>query len=388
MSSADPGAVPDVRIGVAIMHHPRRRDRIPDLVRACAPLAARVVTDPDPDGPPSPLRTAKRAWRAVEDGVTHHLVLQDDILLVRDFAAQLRRAVAQRPGHGISLYSHWDSPQNSYLVRRAAMAGSPFAPLSRHEWTPTQGFVLPAARARELADYLAGIPDEVKDDDEMVVNYCREHDVPVVATVPHLVDHREDPTIVGHEGRFHATVFLADPTLGADHWRLRAATEEALTRRCQPHEPRAYAVELRSSRCHLRLFRPGTGEPAEHYFGWYWADWCTLIGADPDAIIEGFDARADLRGVRVRRLRAVATEVWAAGYLLAADAAGVRGAREEASTAVTSAQLSRSAMATWVESGLSDRDHHRLSTEERRALVGVGLDGAACGWVNATRPPR
>ncbi|MEE3918910.1 Gfo/Idh/MocA family oxidoreductase [Micromonospora sp. BRA006-A] len=128
----------EIRLSVAIMHHPRRRERIPPLVRDCA-LTARVVTDPDPDGVPSPLRTAKVAWRAVADGATHHLVLQDDIRLIRSFATQVHRAIAARPEHGISLYSHWDSPQNSYLVRRAVIAGWPFAPLSLFEWTPPRG---------------------------------------------------------------------------------------------------------------------------------------------------------------------------------------------------------------------------------------------------------
>ncbi|MEE3918909.1 hypothetical protein V2I01_12225 [Micromonospora sp. BRA006-A] len=87
--------------------------------------------------------------------------------------------------------------------------------------------------ARELADYLAGIPDDVKDDDEMVVMFCREAGIPVVGTVPHLVDHRFDPTIVGHPGRFHATVFLPAPVLSPTYWQFSASAEEALARRCR-----------------------------------------------------------------------------------------------------------------------------------------------------------
>jgi len=56
------------------------------------------------------------------------------------------------------------------------------------EWVPAQGFLLPTALARELAGYLAGIPDEVCDDDQMTAVFCRERGIPVVATVPSLID--------------------------------------------------------------------------------------------------------------------------------------------------------------------------------------------------------
>ncbi|MCT2277425.1 hypothetical protein [Micromonospora chalcea] len=373
----------EIRLSVAIMHHPRRRERIPPLVRDCAPLTARVVTDPDPDGVPSPLRTAKVAWRAVADGATHHLVLQDDIRLIRSFATQVHRAIAARPEHGISLYSHWDSPQNSYLVRRAVIAGWPFAPLSLFEWTPTQGFVLPVRRARELADYLAGIPDDVKDDDEMVVMFCREAGIPVVGTVPHLVDHRFDPTIVGHPGRFHATVFLPAPVLSPTYWQFSASAEAALARRCRSDEKLPYTVQLHRSRCLLRPLRPGSGEPVEHGFGWYWADHCGLVGLTVNQVVDGFDRRLGVTGLPSGLQWRLALEVWAAGYLLGADAVTVR--RGEADgvwpPAAVGAGLAQAAMTSWITSGLAEPDATGLTAERRAALVAIGLAGVSQGWL-------
>ncbi|MBW6436410.1 hypothetical protein KZ829_21965 [Actinoplanes hulinensis] len=369
------------------MHHPRRRERIPPLVSDCAPLTARVITDPDPDGVPSPLRTAKVAWRSIEDGATHHLVLQDDIVLIQGFATQLHRAVSARPGHGISLYSHWDSPQNSYLVRRAVIAGWPFAPLSRSEWTPTQGFVLPVALARDLADYLAGIPDDVKDDDEMVVRFCREAGIPVVGTVPHLVDHRFDPTIVGHPGRFHATVFLPAPVLSADYWRLSASAEAALDRRCGSGEKLAYTIQLHRSRCLMRPLRPGTGEPVEHGFGWYWADHCGLIGVSAGDVVNGFDAFLGTRDPAPEPHWRLALEVWAAGYLLGADAVTVR--RGEAAgvwpPAAVGAGLAQAAMTSWISSGLAGQDAAGITARGRSDLIATGLAGVSRGWLDGWR---
>ncbi|AJC53647.1 hypothetical protein GZL_01043 [Streptomyces sp. 769] len=57
-----------------VMHHPRRAGVLPGLLEACAPFPVRVAEDPEPDGPPSPLRTAKRAWAAVGE-TTHHVVI-------------------------------------------------------------------------------------------------------------------------------------------------------------------------------------------------------------------------------------------------------------------------------------------------------------------------
>ncbi|HCU52094.1 MAG TPA: hypothetical protein DGG94_20235 [Micromonosporaceae bacterium] len=196
------------------MHHPAREHLLPPLLHACAPLRARVVTDPDPTGIPSPLRTAKHAWAAVAVGATHHLVLQDDVVLSAGFADDLRRVVRAQPQSAIALHTNWNSPENAYRVRLAATVGAPFAPLSTREWAPTLGFLLPAPLARDLAHYLARFPDEVRDDDELIVRFCRARSTPILACVPHLVDHGHAPTLAGHEGVVHATVFAGVDDVG------------------------------------------------------------------------------------------------------------------------------------------------------------------------------
>ncbi|MBP2702778.1 hypothetical protein JOL79_03045 [Microbispora sp. RL4-1S] len=357
----------DIRISVAVMHHPRRADRLPRLVRSCAPLRPRVVTDPDPSGPPSPLRTAKRAWAAVAPGATHHLVLQDDVTLTPGFAGLLNGAVAQRPRHAIALYSNWNSPQNSYHVRRAAAAGSPWAPLSPAEWTPTQGLVLPADQARELAEFLAPIPDAIRDDDEMVALFCAERGIRPLATVPHLVDHADEPTLAGHAGSFHATVYADGQALPPGHWTAGPGAEEALGARSAHRDAREFVVELIRSRCMLRFVRPGSGEPVEHGFGWYWADWASVAGIDPARVRDEFHAYARRDGVGAP----YAPEVWAAGYLLGADAAASGAAGTMAGT--VRARLLRDAVGSWIDSGLRPADRLTLGPAGRAALTELGV---------------
>jgi hypothetical protein len=366
-----------IRIGAAIMHHPRRADRLPGLIRGCAPLTPAVVTDPDPTGRPSPLRTAKRAWSRIEPGATHHLVLQDDVRPVPGFAAQLQEAVRHRPAHGVSLFCLWHTPHNSYLVRRAAVAGASYAPLSLDEWTPTQGFVLPVPIARELAEHLAGIPDEVQDDDEMIVIFCRERGIPVVATVPHLMDHGHERSLVGgHLNGLRAAVLApghpwqppaSRPALPSGPG-LPPEQSDLPSRHTDPPRgspdpatdpdlpPGHYAVELAGSVCSIR---PMHGDAVEHQFPWYWYDACPLTGLDPEAILDA----------AVPHLPAapppVLTEVWAAGYLIAADVARHRpGLRNPG-------PLTAAALESWIDQGLAPEDRALRTTCLRLAMTAV-----------------
>ncbi|MFG2007100.1 hypothetical protein ACGFNU_48925 [Spirillospora sp. NPDC048911] len=339
-----------IRISAAIMHHPRRAHRIPSLLRACAPLEPAVVPDPEPDGRPSPLRTAKRAWAAIGRDATHHLVLQDDVRLVPGFAGQLQEAVSRRPMHGVSSFCLWHTPHNSYLVRRAAVAGAAYARLSPFEWTPTQAFVLPVQHARALADYLAGIPDEVQDDDEMVVIFCRERGIPVVATVPHLMDHGHAESLVeGHSDGLRATVFTPDRRWPVDH---PSADLEL--------PPGPYTVALQDSVCTIRLMY---GDPVEHECGWYWYDACALAGVDPEEIL---DAGATHLSRVPGRVLSTMTEVWAACYLLGMDVA-----RSAPSTDAWG-PLAPAAIESWIDQGLSRQDHRALRDDcVRLALAAV-----------------
>lgn len=358
------------------MHHPARSWLLDGLLSSCARLDPRVVLDPRPDDFASPLRTAKVAWAAVSEDATHHMVLQDDIRLADGFSAQLLALLARHPDRALTLYTSWHTPQNSYLVRLAAVLGAPLAPLSAREWTPTLGLVLPAARARQLAAFLAEFPDEARDDDWLVLTFLRRLGSPVLATVPHLVDHTESGTLAGHPGRFHATLFQAEQPVPQTHWASAPELEDALTERASLRGPRAFTVELSGSRCLLRLLSADRGEPAEHTFGWYWHDWCHLVGAAPDRIAEGFD----------RYLRTAAcppwpaVEVWAASYLLGADAAAVaRGLPPYDPPDASRPDFVHRAVATWIRSGLRESDLTRLGDAGLRALTEVGVAAVAAG---------
>lgn len=396
-------------ISAVVMHHPARGP-VDALVDACRPLDVRVVEDPDPSGPPSPLRTAKVAWAAIAPGATHHLVLQDDVTPVADFAEHLHHVVRNRDRHALALYTNWNSPHNAYLVRSAAVSGQVWAPLGHHEWVPTLGLVLPADAARRLAEHLATFPDDYRDDDEAVVTFCAKEGHPVVATVPHLLEHGNGPSLAGNaaHGPRHATVPAGARVLPVDRWST-PGVDAFPARRSQARSP--VAVELRDSRCTVRVLRPHVGEPLEHPFGWDWADWSWWLGADPQVVASAVadlpvpSGAAHLPG----RLR---TEVGAAAFLLGFDAShtawpgGAPSAVGPAPGAALPGHAERdAAIRTWVLSGLARPDERTvLGLPERveasasdqggsvlEALVGFGLSAldagalAAGGSVRAAR---
>jgi hypothetical protein len=367
MAANDP-----VELSVVVMHHPSRRDRIPALLAACHPLPVRVVEDPDPGGPPSPLRTAKRAWAAIAPGATHHVVLQDDILPMAGFADYLHQAVAANPDDGLTLSVQQTSPRNSYAVRRAAMAGRPFAEMSAVEWTPTLALALPAAHAEELARYLAELPDSYVDDDHLVTSFCTERGIRVLASVPNLVEHADvvSLSIYGDEGRRPVTVY-------DEHWKLPPAWWETTGRGPVPAPERpeggGLAVELRESRCGLRPLSSGAGEPLEHPFTWEWRDHATLAGVPAEEVVATWRAAGGPDTLRP----ALTLEVWAAAFLLGADVFRPAGETEADDDFVPA--LRRRAVVSWLEMGLAGRDRRALTVDGWDTLVELAVLAADAG---------
>lgn len=376
-------STPQIQLSTVVMHHPARRAVLPGVLDSCADLAPVVVTDPDPDGPPSPLRTAKVAWAAIPPGTTHHLVLQDDVRAVPLVGDALRAAVAAHPDRGIALYVHWHNLPNAYYVRRAVAAGSPWAPVCP-TWVPTTGLVLPADTARDLAAYLRSFPDELRHDDDVITRFVAEHGVRVLATVPHLVDHVGDASVAGNDedGHRHAAVFTGRP-VRVGTWTAARSTVAGLVARNETRAATDHSVHVHDSECRIVLNRPGSGELLEHPFGWYWYDWCAVLGVDPDRVLAGCAAPvADAagRGVPPR----LGVEAWAAGYLLGRDVASLP------ATAPADPELLAAASRTLMRAGPAEPDRPVVTAhaDVLGALAEAGLAvGRADGPPDQVHPP-
>ncbi|GAA0829358.1 hypothetical protein ACFQVD_14620 [Streptosporangium amethystogenes subsp. fukuiense] len=377
------------RISVAVMYHPARQERLARLARACLPLRIVPVADPDPGSFPSPLRTAKRAWAAYGADATHHLVLQDDVLPVDGFSTHLLAAVAARPDDVLALYAHWNSPYNSYAIRQAAAGGAPWARLVPGEWTPAQGLVLPVALAAELGEYLADVPDHVRDDDTLIDRFLRERDRCALAAVPHLLDHDEVASVAGNAGHGvrRATVLLPGADLPPEHWSAPPRFDKGAVMRAAGARDWDFSVTFAFAGCFLGFLRPVNDDCVRHPFG-RWSDWCGVLGlgrADVLGPLEAFlgsSAGRDLAGVLegAGTSPEIAAELWAAAFLLGTDAA------DGAPAGPLTARLRRAVITSWVDSGLSGTEKARLTPAARSALVEMGVEGLACGLAHGPVP--
>jgi hypothetical protein len=355
------------RIAAALMLHPSRRDNVQQIMQSCAPIPIDVVMDPDPGGPPSSLRTARIAWSATRDDVTHHLVLQDDVVLAEGFAWHLNDIVARWPRHAIALYVNWNSPYNSYRVRCAAAAGRPWAPIASWEWIPTLGLVLPVTHARALAEYLETLPDTCTKDDYAITWFCAAMKIPVFTVVPHLLEHGDIRSVVGneHQGARHATVTAELSSLDAGYWRRADIPYDHM-------HTRQGAVSVIRSLCYVRYWRLDGGPSLNRTLpDWsHWSERCELLGVPRDRILATF---ADRLGASARTLGRngrpeVALEFWAAGFLLGADV-GQRAGHPSRPLSRAAEAVRDQSIRTWVLSGLDADDRRILGPEGQQRLV-------------------
>lgn len=187
-----------IRLSTAIMTHPARQDRARALAEAVAGLNPVIVVDQG--GGTGNLGAALRAWAAVGQDATHHLVLQDDVTPCGRFAARVHDAVSAQPSAAISLFCEWGS-RTAGLVRVAARRGWAWA-RAVDMYTPSQGLVLP----RQAALDFAALEDVGGADDQALVQYLRRRQITNLVTVPHLVEHDDHLSLTGngYQGLRHA----------------------------------------------------------------------------------------------------------------------------------------------------------------------------------------
>lgn len=116
---------------VAVMAHPRRRGFVEDLVEqlGCDPYVAWDRRDEEWD-------TGRRALAAHNSAAAHHIVVQDDAILCRDFLAGAEAAVAAAGEHPVGFYiGAVDSmPRIAASVEEAREAGASWLAMPGPLW--------------------------------------------------------------------------------------------------------------------------------------------------------------------------------------------------------------------------------------------------------------
>jgi hypothetical protein len=199
------------RISAAIMTHPARIEQAARLATKHPALNFSIVCDPEPGQPRGSLRTSRLAWSQVAEHATHHLVIQDDVLLHPDFDPVLEAVVSAMPDRAIAFFSEWGS-QTSYAIRLGALAGVGW--VEAVDWyVPSLALVLPAGAAREFDSFTGNHRFRSKiEDDDLLYEFLRVLGIQTVIPVPNWAEHADGPSVVGNDshGLRKATVFLPD----------------------------------------------------------------------------------------------------------------------------------------------------------------------------------
>ncbi|MBB5159536.1 hypothetical protein [Saccharopolyspora phatthalungensis] len=144
------------------------------------------------------MRTALAAWRSIEPEATHHLVVQDDMILSDGLVERARRAASAMPDAALSFFSIWDS-RNGGAVRLGALAGARWV-AAASEYTPSAVLLLPRSVAAGFVEFAERRTDTWPDD-ILMRQYLREAGVASYVSVPNAAEHADLPSISGNRFR-------------------------------------------------------------------------------------------------------------------------------------------------------------------------------------------
>lgn len=191
---------PDLSLTSTVMAHPLRSSEAERVLADLALPGAEVVFDPRPEAPRDSLRTAAAALsRATPDKSTHHLLLQDDTLLTKDFSTSVLECCRLHPDAALSFFVEWGS-RTAVLARMAAFSGISAVPVI-NPYMPSLALAMPSAPSATLARRMSSGSDAGEADDQAILRLLREEGVRTLVMVPNLVEHGDLPSLTGNTGQ-------------------------------------------------------------------------------------------------------------------------------------------------------------------------------------------
>jgi hypothetical protein len=175
------------------MFHPHREVLARSVQLQLGEARVALVPDPDPDGVPSPLRTAARAWELVSRGsLPWVFVCQDDIEVSEAAIESLDQAFESTDFSAIALYVNAQSRHNGFRARLAALASFRFVELHPLEYVPTQFLGMKTSVLRDVLPTLQEMSTTRVEDDDAIRDVLFGSNNTVGALLPNLVEHRMD----------------------------------------------------------------------------------------------------------------------------------------------------------------------------------------------------
>lgn len=201
-------------LSVAIAAHPNRSELVTQLKEelACPEELLNTIWDEKDDI----WDTHDRAWKAVAEGATHHLVLQDDAKVCLNLLPALREAVQIAPNKPMALYfgNATTHPKIVKTAARADLIGASWIKASGTFWGVA--ILLPVPMIGDMLQFCTGRRETY---DRRVAIWCEHHGHEVLYPWPSLVEHRDAPSLLypGRRPGRHAFRYIDnDPKLKGD----------------------------------------------------------------------------------------------------------------------------------------------------------------------------
>ena len=220
-----------VRLSVVVMAHEKRREWATQLAKQ---MSARIVWDRIEDRH----ETGYRCLQAVEEGATHHVIVQDDAIACRGVVPGMARAVAQFPDRPVGMYlgvGRGGDARKLRLIDTARTEGATWVSMGTGGPIWGVAMCLPVGDLEPLAEWYR--KTTLKNYDRRIWTWYRDRGAEAVYTVPSLFDHRngrENPSLIpGRRGlNRKAAWFIGEDVSALDvHWNRRVVRPSPSTRK-------------------------------------------------------------------------------------------------------------------------------------------------------------
>ncbi|MBP1999934.1 GR25 family glycosyltransferase involved in LPS biosynthesis [Paenibacillus shirakamiensis] len=189
----------ELNISISIMTHPMRRRLAKEVAEQLSHETVDIIIDPDPWSGPATLRTSIKAWASIKPDATHHIVLQDDVLLVDQFMDHVRDAVSMSPHTPVAFHTDWMS-RNGMVVRLGTWSGARMID-AVPEYTPCLALVMPRHQIEGFLSFVKDWPDPLEADDDVMRKYFAAYQIQLKLTLPNLVEHLRYKSLVGNDSQ-------------------------------------------------------------------------------------------------------------------------------------------------------------------------------------------
>lgn len=135
---------------------------------------------------------------------THLLLLQEDVILCRNFVPAVERIAAAKPADPVCLFLAWLPRHVSAEALQASVRGERYLRFRVSQFVPVVAILWPLHKASEFLNWsrsgvrLPGYPNRVASDDAVVAEWHRRCQETIWVSCPSLVEHDdEQPSVKG-----------------------------------------------------------------------------------------------------------------------------------------------------------------------------------------------